>query len=393
MPSLTETMRTVSSRKGLSSSLFALTLAVVGGSLLIGNSSAQEEEAVQAKPVELITVQAAVSGNRVAIGGTVVPRQQVSLAAQMPGRIKTLSGKEGDRFAEGDVLIALDDQELLAKKAAAEAALTGAQAATRNAAVQYRRELISPQSERPTSMPGMGMPGMMDNMFSRPMASVMGMESPGLQRDADLHQSGTQLTQSRVSATQAQAQIKQIESKLRDTQTLAPFDGVITSKQVEAGDTVQPGQPLLTFADLSALQVKSDVPARISRKLKAGETVGVRLDTGAPVIEARIDQVFPVADPQRHTVTVKVNLPEGADAAPGMYADLLIPDPDAKGPAKPMVPRSALIWRGSLPGVMRVGEDGTPRLKLIRISDTGEGDQVRVTAGLVAGDRIVANPN
>lgn len=393
MPSLTETMRTFSTRKGLSSSLIALTIALSGGSLLIGDTSAQEEEEVQAKPVELITIQAAVSGNRVAIGGTVVPSQQVSLAAQMPGRIMTLAGKEGDSFSEGDLLIALDDQELLAKKAAAEAALTGAQAATRNAAIQYRRELISPQSERPTSMPGMGMPGMMDQIFARPMAGVMGMENPGLQRNADLHQSGTQLTQSRVSAAQAQAQINQIESKLRDTQTLAPFDGVITSKQVEAGDTVQPGQPLMTFADLSSLQVKSDVPARISRKLQAGQSVGVRLDTGAPAIEATIAQVFPVADPQRHTVTIKVDLPEGVDAAPGMYADLLIPDPDAKGPAKPMVPRSALIWRGSLPGVMLASDDGSTKLKLIRISDTGDGDQVRVTAGLVAGDRIVANPN
>ncbi len=342
---------------------------------------------------DIYEVKASSSGSTITIGGTVVPKHEVNLAAQMPGRIDALAGKEGDAFKTGDILIALDTNELLAQKEAAKAAIAAAEAAANNARVQYNREYNSPQSDRPSQMSGMAVPGMMDQMFSRPMASVMGMENPALQRRADLHQSGTRITQAEAAIAQAKAKLRQVEAKLRDAQTVAPFDGIITSKQVQAGDTVQPGQRLLTFANLNQLQVKIDVPARLSRKLKAGDTISARFDSNSTSINGVIEQVFPVADPQRHTVIVKVDLPSGVDAAPGMYADVLIPDPDSHGPARASIPRSTLIWRGSLPGVMLIDGDGKPQLKLIRISDTGNANSVQVFAGLKVGDKILSNPN
>ena len=54
----------------------------------------------------------------VSLGGTVVPYKEVTLAAQLPGRVKYLAGIEGDSFKEGTLLVALDDNELLAKRKA-----------------------------------------------------------------------------------------------------------------------------------------------------------------------------------------------------------------------------------------------------------------------------------
>lgn len=358
--------------------------------LLVAALAALLTSSAQAAP-ELYTVTEAAGGNTVAVGGSVVPAQEVRLSAQLPGRIAILAGREGQSFAEGTVLIALDDTELQAQRNAAQAAIDAADAGARSAQAQYSRELVSPQSSRPSAMPGMAMPGMMDQMFSRPMAGMMGMEAPGMQRDSELYQQGTQVRQAHSGVAQARAQLEQIDAKLRDSRSIAPFAGTITSKQIELGDTVQPGQPLLSFADLAHLQIRSDVPSRLSISLTAGQSVRARLD-GGRLVTTTVSQVFPVADAQRHTVVVKFDLPEGVLAAPGMYADVLIPDPDDKGPALPVVPRSALIWRGSLPGVMRLDDAGTPQLKLIRISDRNDPDTVQVFAGLKAGDRIVANP-
>ncbi|MGB0723572.1 MAG: efflux RND transporter periplasmic adaptor subunit [Gammaproteobacteria bacterium] len=340
---------------------------------------------------EIHVIAAAADANTIAVGGSVVPAQEVRLTAQLPGRIKVLAGKEGESFRKGSLLVALDDSELQAKRAAAQASIDSADAAARSAQAQYSREAVSPQSSRPSAMPGMAMPGMMDQMFSRPMASMMGMESPGVQRQTELYQQGTQVRQAHSGVAQAQAQLKQINAKIRDSRSIAPFDGTITGKQVEVGDTVQPGQPLLSYADLSHLQVRSDVPSRLSTTLKAGQPVKVRLD-GGRVVVSKVAQVFPVADAQRHTVVVKFDLPTGVGAAPGMYADVLLPDPNQRGPALPVVPRSALIWRGSLPGVMLLDTQGAPRLKLIRITDRGDPNTVQVFAGLEPGDRILANP-
>jgi multidrug efflux pump subunit AcrA (membrane-fusion protein) len=330
-------------------------------------------------------------GAAISIGGTVVPKQEATLAAQIPGRVEMIAGLEGDYFPKGATLVALSTNELMAQRQAAIAQLANADAALRSAHVQYGREIISPQSTSINRMPGMGMPGLMDQFMTRPMASAMGLEQPGVQRGSDLYQQGTQLSQAQSALYQAQASIRQIDAKIRDSRSIAPFDGVITRKLVEIGDTVQPGQPLLMFADLTNLQVKVDVPARLRRSLRLGQGIPARLDVGGQV-PVEVAQIFPVADPQRHTITVKFDLPGGAGASPGMYADVLIPDPDARGAQQPIVPKSALVWRGSLPGVLVLDENNRPELRLVRIGDEVPPDFVQVFSGLKPGERILRYP-
>ena len=50
----------------------------------------------------------------VSVGGTVIPYKEVTMAAQLPGRVKYLAGIEGDSFKDGDLLVAIDDTELMA---------------------------------------------------------------------------------------------------------------------------------------------------------------------------------------------------------------------------------------------------------------------------------------
>jgi RND family efflux transporter MFP subunit len=287
--------------------------------------------------------------------------------------------------------VALDINELIAQRQAAIAQFNNAAAVLHNAQVQFGREVISPQSTSLNRMPGMGMPNVMDQFMTRPFAGMIGLEQPGVIRGTDLVQQGSQVAQAQATLQQAQAQIAQVDAKIRDSKSIAPFSGVISRKMVEVGDTVQPGQPLLMFANLDHLQVKVDVPARLTRGLERGQDLYARLDVGGQV-PVQVAQVFPIADPQRHTVTVKFALPTGAAAAPGMYADVLIPDPGVRGTQQPVVPASALVWRGSLPGVMVLDENDQPQLRLVRIGDRVPPDFVQVFSGLQPGERILANP-
>jgi multidrug efflux pump subunit AcrA (membrane-fusion protein) len=164
---------------------------------------------------------------------------------------------------------------------------------------------------------------------------------------------------------------------------------VITKKLVEVGDPVQPGQPLLKYADMSILQIKVEVPARLMPGVKKGMVFNARLDVGNVDVQARVVQIFPIADPDRHTVTVKMELPQGAPGGAGMYAEVMINDINAKVRDMPVVPRNALVWRGSLPGIYVLGEDNTKSLRLVRIGDEVGADGVAVLSGLHAGERIV----
>jgi multidrug efflux pump subunit AcrA (membrane-fusion protein) len=361
--------------------------------LTVGFAASLAMAGVQAQPnmagSTYFVVQQTQGVPNVSLGGTVVPYKEVTLSAQLPGRVNYLAGIEGDTFKDGERLVELDDSELMAKRQAALAQLANADAQLRNAGVQYNRELWSPKSK--SAMGGMGMPNLFDQMFTRPMEDTFGDRDQGAERTADIFSSRTNIQQAQNTIYRVQAGIRAIDAKLRDAKSLAPFNGVIMKKFVEVGDTVQPGQPLLKYADVEYLQIVVDVPGRLRPGLNEGMMLRAELDVGDREVPVRVAQIFPMADAQRHTVTIKFDLPQGV-SAPGMYAKVLVPDFNAPARSNPVIPNSAIRYNGSLPGVYVEGEDGKPTLRLIRVGEKLPGGFTTVLSGLQAGERVLRDP-
>lgn len=349
-------------------------------------------QSVQAETFEnTTTVELVRQQNEIVLGGTVIPSRQVTIAAQLPGRVEFIAGAEGDAFEQNTALVALDDDELLAKRRAALASMANADASLRNAGVQFQRELSSPSSRN--SMSGMGIPGMFDQMFTRNFSDMMGINNPGMERQADLYSRSTGIEQARSAYMQARSQLEQVDAKLRDTVGYAPFKGVIASKMVEIGDTVQPGQPLLSYADIDALQVMVEVPARLMSGVLDDDELQARLDVDKDnPVKVRVAQIFPMADPIRHTVKVKFDIPLNSRAAPGMYAEVMIPDVSVPAMSLPVVPRSAIVHRGSLPAVYVQNPLGKRELRVVRLGQPMADDRITVLAGLSGGERVINNP-
>lgn len=341
---------------------------------------------------EVITVETTLHQGQVILGGSVVPYKEVTLSAQVPGTIKYVAGDVGDSFDAGDVLVAIDDEELLAKRRAAVAALSNAEAMLRNSQVQYSRELWSPQSENINRMPGMGVPGLFDQMFTKNAGDMMGYGNPDVERSADLYSRQTGVSQAVSSVQQARSQIEELDAAILDARSVAPFEGVIMKKMVEVGDTLQPGQPLVTFAHVKYLRIQSEVPARLVTNLKVGMVVPAYLDVGREQVEARVAQIYPVADMQHHTVTVKFDLPVGVSGGPGMYAEVMVPDGSQSGQPLIIIPNSAVIKGGSLPRVLAVTDSGESVLRVVRLGSPYGDNKVIVLSGLKQGERIIDNP-
>jgi RND family efflux transporter MFP subunit len=185
--------------------------------------------------------------------------------------------------------------------------------------------------------------------------------------------------------------LDEIDARLDDTRVVSPVEGVILSKFVERGEPVQPGQPLLTVADPSDLQIKVDLPTRLVRGLHEGMLIQATMDANDQTIDAVLERIYPAADPSQHTVTVKLTLPPDAPAAPGMYATVVVPEAGRPAPVLPVIPTSALVWRGSQPSVYISTVDNRTELRLVRIGDR-LGSDVVVLSGLRAGDRILTAP-
>ncbi|MCP4406382.1 MAG: efflux RND transporter periplasmic adaptor subunit [Gammaproteobacteria bacterium] len=343
---------------------------------------------------EIITVGTVQLQGKAVLGGTVIPYKEVTLAAQIPGRVEFIAGEEGDMFDAGKTLVGIDDDDLLAKRNAVLAQMANADASLRNTYVQYSRELYSPRSQsigQARGM-GMGMPSMFDQMVTKGMGNMMGQGDSRLERHADLYRSATGINQAQSAVLQARSQLEEIDAALRDARSIAPFEGVILAKMIEVGDTVQPGQPLLSFGHVKYLRIQAEVPATLVKHLRIGMFVPAYLDTTQTRVDARVAQIYPQADPSQHTVTVKFDLPTTITAGPGMYAEVMVPNGQVPNDATVVIPSSALIRAGSLPGVLVVTDKKSSELRLIRLGPKVGAQDVTILSGLRAGERIINRP-
>jgi multidrug efflux pump subunit AcrA (membrane-fusion protein) len=341
---------------------------------------------------EIVRIEAAVSQSQSVMGSTVIPYKEVTLSAQIPGAVKLVAGEVGSSFKQGDVIVQVDESQVQAKRNSVLAQIATAQAALRNSQAQYTRELVSPRSKDIGAMPGMGLPAMFDMMAVRPFAdSMMGNYDSDMGRYTDLMGSATVVSQAQSSLEQAMSQLQEIDAAVRNAKSIAPFEGIVLAKMVEVGDTVQPGQPLIKFGFVKYKRLQADVPSGLVGNLEQGMVVPVRIDGNVSTM-AKVSQIYPVADPSRHTVTVKFDLPVDVVAAPGMYAQIYLPERNNGGTKIAVIPRSALLSGRSLPSVLVVKDDNTSELRLVRLGSGQGDDMVEVVSGVSAGERIVDHP-
>jgi RND family efflux transporter MFP subunit len=268
--------------------------------------------------------------------------------------------------------------------------ISAAQANLYNAKIQYQREMTSPKRDDISAMPGFGVPAMMDQYMTRPMADMMGTNDSSVNKHADLVNSQTGVAQARFNLQQAMAALQSIDASLRDAKTIAPFNGIILKKMVEVGDTLQPGQPLVNFGYVKEMQLRADVPSALVLSLKSGMEVSAKI-AGKAAVKATVAEIHPIADPERHTIVVKFDLPAGTKASSGMYAEVMLPLSSSKQGNSLSIPASALLKGRSLPSVLLI-QDKTSVLRLVRLGSAQDNGLLEVVSGLTAGDKIINNP-
>ena len=343
-----------------------------------------------AETIKIETVQSVVYDRFVKLGGTVIPFKEVTITAQIPGQINYIAGIEGDAFNAGILLVSTDDDSLRAKRKAATAQWNQAAFAYQNAMSQYNRELWSPSSEQ--GMPGMGMPNLMDQMFTKQMSNSLGFGNSDVEKRADLTNAMSRVKESQAMMEVAKAQIDEIDVSLYDTKAIAPFNGVIVEKMVEAGDSVQPGQPLLKFAKSNHLSIELNVPVNLMHGIQKGQMLKASI-ANRTAINVRVAQVFPVANGQQHTVKIKLDLPLGSPAAPGMYAEVSVSNAQSQNQAFPSIPIRSMVQRGSLPSVFVYDpKTNLINMKIVRTAKASKNGYVTVLSGLQDGEHYIANP-
>lgn len=283
------------------------------------------------------------------------------LAAQVPGRVTALAVKVGDVVRAGQVLASIDERAARQQVAASEAQAAAAQAQLEAARREYERQ---------------------QRLFQKQYLSQAALDRAEAQYKAASAEARAMLAQSGVAQTQSGFHT-----------LVAPYAGVIAAVNIELGDMAMPGRPLIELYDPARLRITAHVPEAMARRIESGRPAEVELPASAqPALSVAQWAVLPTADPQTHTVELRLPLPADIQGlTPGLFARALLPLASEAANAPLAIPASAVIRRTELNAVYVLAADGRPQLRQIRLGRR-QAEQVEVLAGLSAGEAVVLDP-
>ena len=335
-----------------------LRLALLTALLMLAACGSDEPAAVPALPKDLATFTVAAGGALPgrAWDGVVEAVRRADLAAQTGGRVTRVLVDVNDRVRQGDVLLRITAQEQEAAANAARAQLRAAEASANEAELNYRRHADLVQGQYVSRA-----------QFVQARAS----------RDAAV-----------AARDAARAQLANAGQHSAYTTIRTPYAGMVSTREVEPGESVGAGRVLMTVFAPDALRIEVSVPQADAEAIRSNPQARVRFDDGRSVDAVQVT-VFPAADAASHAVKVRVQLPALEQAPwPGNTARVVFPA--LKDGAGVRVPVSALLRRGEV-NAAYVLADGRVTLRQLRVGER-VGDEVEVIAGLHAGERIAVDP-
>lgn len=319
--------------------------------------------------------------------GTVEARRSWMVGPTQAGRVLSVRADVGQLVKAGEVLAEMDSVDLDERVRALDASM--ARAASLQAAAQSqvadaaaRLELAALNAQRNQDLAARHFisAGALESRLQE-KTSAQAAHQSALANAAGAGQDGLRLKSERAALLRQKG----------NTRLLAPADGLVITRDAEAGSTVLAGQPVLRLIDPGSLWVRMRVDQGRSAGLAAGLVARIVLRSQPLVtFTGRVARVEPVADSvtEERIAQVSFELPPGASAAIGELAEVVLTLP-AAGSAL-VVPNAALQHQQGQTGVWRL-QDGAPAFAPVRTGSASLDGQVQVLDGLQAGDRIVVH--
>jgi membrane fusion protein (multidrug efflux system) len=280
--------------------------------------------------------------------GTLTAVQGVNLTAETSGKVMKIAFESGAAVKKGDLLIQQD-------AGSEEAQLPGAQAQTTLTDSDLKRSV---------------------KMFAEGIVS---------QADQD---------KALAAYRQAKSQVDNLQAAIAKKNIHAPFSGRIGIRQVNIGQMLREGDPIVTLQALDPIYVDFSVPQQELSKVTKGLAVKVTGDAlGNEVMNGKITAISPLVDSDTRAVKIQATIANrGERLRPGMFVNASVGLPVRKQIL--VIPSTAVLYAPYSDSVFVVepGKDGkgmTLRQQFVRL-DEKRGDYVAVTSGLKAGETIVS---
>ena len=320
--------------------------------------------------------------------GTLQAVMEAPILARADGYLKSRYVDLGDKVKAGQPLAEIDAPELDQQILQAEAAIAQAQASLEQAQASLEqgksnRDLARVTAERWKTLAAQGVVSQQENDQNQAQLTSQNANVQALEKAISAQRSN-------VAAAQANL------ARLQDVQgyriVKAPFDGVITVRNVDLGALVSTGSTLLyRIAQIGTLRTYLNVPQVNASSIHAGQPAQLTLSNfpGRRFL-GTVARTANVLDPSSRTMLVEVAVPN-ADGTlfPGMYAEVDLSSARSNPPL--LLPAQALIIRSDGAQVAVVQADGVLHLQKVEIG-RDYGDRVEIVQGVTEGATILAAP-
>lgn len=284
--------------------------------LLAGCQRKPEVAADQPVPVRLQLPRHVQQPVSVAVSGSVEGNITALTAFQVGGRVAHVYVEEGQRVAKGQLLADLDatDYRNGFNAAVGEADAAGAVNAKAKAGLR-QQELEQAHIDFDRWQDEYNRMKYLYEHKSLPANDFTKIEAGfnAARERYDMAKSGTRVEDKQAAAAQhvaASAQMAEAKKRLADCQLRAPIAGFIGMRQIEVGNTVAPGMPVLSVVDLDPVKVRVGIPESQVGKVREGDRAEVSIPSlNGQQFEGRVEAIAAASDPASRTYVSKIVVP------------------------------------------------------------------------------------
>jgi HlyD family secretion protein len=294
--------------------------------LLLGGAGLYSlQGAVRGPSVPALRPQRGAVVQKIVASGQLVPRTRVRITSQVTGNVAEVAVREGDDVTSGQLLVQVANAEASALVEQAQAAYELAQAkadqfqsvsarvtreALRQAAVKLRKARSDLSREEELARANASTEEALEQARSAYQLAESQYQSAMAQVKAAAPQ-GSDTRIALAALEQSHAALAAVEAKLAQLRITSPLAARVIQRNIEPGDGVQPGTPLLVLGSLDAPRARVQVDEKYLSLLREGLPARVTADAypGRP-FDAKVERLAPSVDQERGSVEVELIIAE-----------------------------------------------------------------------------------
>ena len=355
--------------------------------------AAADSRAEQLPVVDAATARTAPMRFELDLPGDMQPIVDSPIFARVDGYLRTRLVDYGDRVKKGQLLAEIDTPELDQQIGQARATLA-----------QSQSTLNELRAGLDVAKANLQLADLTVKRWRRLANGGVVARQEADQKEADFAVRQAEVERAQAGIAAAQETVRANESNLKRLQEMkafarvtAPFDGVVTSRNVDIGTLVNSGnggqaRELFHMAQIQVLRIFVNVPQSNVASIHPGQTAELRVqELPGQVFAAKVTRIANALDTSSRAMLTVLEVPnQRGILMPGMYAQVRFAT--ARPAPAVLIPGDTLMTGRQGPRVAVVGPDHRVHFRQIGIGQDF-GSELEVVSGLSAGEMVVANPS